>query len=177
LRVALTGTPGVGKSTVAREASRDGWRVVDVKAWAAECGCVTGRDADGTLHIDTDALARHVPKDDGSRALYEGHLSHHLPVEQAWVLRLDPDALGRRLRSRGYRPAKVRENLEAEALDLILQEALDRVGRTGRVIQRDATSRTPAELYRSLAAASGAAPSAGDVEPVDWTSRLPIGGA
>ena len=170
MRVALTGTPGVGKTTLSAVAARHGWRIVDVKAWAAKEGCVVGRDeADEADVIDTKRLSRKVAPDDGSKILYEGHLSHELPLDAAWVIRLDPEELARRLASRGYPTAKVRENFEAEAIDIILQEAL---ARFPRLVQRDGTRRSPEALYKAFADVGLESLKAPDLEPVDWTDRL-----
>jgi len=170
VRVALTGTPGVGKTTLAALAAADGWTVVDVKAWAKQEGCVVDYDeADEAAVIDIKRLAKRMPK--AGRRLFEGHLSHLLPVDVAWVVRCDPDVLRGRLKARGYSPAKVAENLEAEALDIILQEALDGVG---RVIQRDGTRRSPQALYKAFAEAGLGSAKADDLEAVDWSDRLPI---
>jgi adenylate kinase len=171
VRIALTGTPGVGKTTLAAVAARHGWRVVDVKAWAGSEGCVAGWDAEDQAEvIDVARLSRRVPADDGSQVLYEGHLSHLLPLDGAWVVRLDPEALRDRLERRGYPPAKVRENVEAEAVDLILQEALDRHPR--RLVQRDGTHRTPEALYDAFAAAGVEGLERPDIEAVQWLERL-----
>lgn len=170
MRVALTGTPGVGKTTLAGLAARDGWSVVDVKAWAKAEGCVVGFDeADQAAVIDVRKLSRRMPE--GERLLFEGHLSHLLPVDLAWVVRCDPDVLRPRLAARGYPPGKVRENLEAEALDLILQESLDGVP---RVVQRDGTRRSPEALYKAFAEAGLGSAKDDDLEAVDWSDRLPI---
>ena len=169
-RVALTGTPGVGKTTLAALAAKDGWTVVDVKAWAKEEGCVVGYDElDQAAVIDIERLSELVPT--RGRVVFEGHLSHLLPVDLAWVVRCDPEALRPRLEARGYGPAKVVENLEAEALDLILQEALESLP---RVVQRDGTRRSPEALYKAFADAGLGAPKADDLEAVDWSDRLPI---
>lgn len=172
VRVALTGTPGVGKTSLAKVAAAHGWKVVDVKAWARAAGCVAGHDTeDDADAIDMDRLAALVPRDDGGKVLYEGHLSHFLGLDEAWVVRCDPRVLRGRLEARGYKPAKVRENLEAEALDLILQEALDV---TSRVIQRDGTRRSPEALFAAFAESGRAALKGNDLEPVDWSDQLPI---
>lgn len=168
--VALTGTPGVGKTSVAAVAAANGWTVVDVKAWARKERCVVAYDEEDQAEvIDVDRLAKRMPK--GERMLFEGHLSHLLPVDQAWVIRCDPDVLRPRLEARGYSPAKVRENLEAEALDLLLSEAIDHCP---RVLQRDGTRRTPAALFQAFAEAAPGGAKEDDLEAVDWSDRLPI---
>ena len=170
MRVALTGTPGVGKTTVAAVAAQNGWTVVDVKAWARKEGCVVAYDeADQADVIDTDRLAQRMPK--GDQLLFEGHLSHLLPVDQVWLIRCDPAVLRPRLEARGYGPAKVVENLEAEALDILLSEALDH---HERVLQRDGTRRTPQALFQAFAEASPGGAKETDLEAVDWSDRLPI---
>lgn len=170
--MALTGTPGVGKTSLAAVARRQGWRVVDVKAWAKETGCVAGHDVeDDADAIDVEALAGLVPPDDGTRVLYEGHLSHFLDLDACWVLRCDPRVLRDRLLARGYRLPKVVENMEAEALDIILQEALDI---TPRTLQRDGTRRTPEQLYAAFAEAHLGGLKGAALEPVDWSSQLPF---
>jgi adenylate kinase len=170
VRVALTGTPGVGKTTLAAVAARHGWTVVDVKAWAREQGCVVAYDEEDQAEvIDVKKLGRRMPK--GDRVLLEGHLSHLLPVDVAWVVRCDPHVLRPRLVARGYKTAKVVENLEAEALDIVLSEALDHAP---RVLQRDGTRRTPEQLYKAFAEATPGSAKDDDLEPVDWSERLPI---
>lgn len=170
--MALTGTPGVGKSSVARVAAAVGWRVVDVKTWAAEVGAVAGHDEqDEADAIDVGLLGARVPRDDGSCVLYDGHLSHLLPLDLVWVLRCDPRVLADRLRARGYSAGKVAENLEAEALDVILQEALDA---GPRVIQRDGTRRSPEASLKAFADAGLDSDKGHDLEPVDWSEQLPL---
>ncbi len=149
--------------------ARQGSRVIDLKAWAKETGAIVGHDdQDDADIIDLDELASRMaalPED----CFIEGHLAHLLPVDVAWVIRVDPHVLGPRLRTRGYADAKVVENLESEALDIILLEALDNVP---LVVQRDATTRSPGELLESFAAAT--ATLGHDIEDVDWTDRLPF---
>ena len=171
VRVALTGTPCVGKTTLAAVARRHGWTVVDVKRWAHEQGCVVAYDVDDQADVvDVKALAK-KPLPEGDKVLLEGHLSHLLPVDVAWVIRCDPEVLRPRLMARDYSKFKVVENLEAEALDIILAEAIDH---TPRVVQRDGTRRRPEALYKAFADAGFAGPKADDLEPVDWSDRLPV---
>lgn len=165
MRTAITGTPGAGKTTLAALLEAQGERVLQLATWARRHGAVNGRDeADDADVIDMDILERApLPPD----CFVDGHLAHLLPVDEVWLLRCDPAVLRPRLEARGYSPSKVQENWEAEAMDLLLQEALA----TGaRVVQRDATRRSAEELlaeFRRVAAARGH-----DLEPVDWSQRL-----
>jgi adenylate kinase len=69
-----------------------------------------------------------------------GHYSHLLSVNLAIVLRCHPKVLAERLRARGWAEGKVRENVEAEAIDAITQEA---VARLPFAYEIDTTNSTP----------------------------------
>ena len=135
MRIALTGTPGTGKSAVARALSRRGFAVISVSRAAARLGAVKGRDARrGSLEVDVAALDRALMKESklqrvGGHLILEGHLAHFLTVERAVVLRCPPSLLARRLRRRGWPDRKVRENACAEAVGVIVSEAAQRLGR------------------------------------------------
>lgn len=117
----ITGTPGTGKSTVSRLLEGRGHTVIHVRDTVSPYAL--GRDeARDTLIVDGERWAASFPRVEG---FVEGHLAHLLPCDAVVVLRCAPRVLGRRLRERGYPPAKIRENLEAEALDVILIEALE----------------------------------------------------
>jgi adenylate kinase len=133
VRLALTGTPGTGKSAVGRALARKGVHVVSVSDAARRLGAVTGIDARRrSAEVDVRrlgrALARELASSEGDVVL-EGHLSHHLPVDSAFVLRCPPAVLARRLRRRRWPEAKVRENVCAEALGVIVTEAVESLGR------------------------------------------------
>lgn len=155
--IAITGTPGCGKTTLASLLPD----AIDLKAHAAQVDAVVDYDhADEAAVIDMDAIRI-------EEGIVEGHLSQFLEPDECWVLRCDPRVLEARLEARGYSPEKVRENVEAECLDIILQEALDHAK---VVIQRDATHRSPEELLSSFLSSSGRTEH--DLEPVDWTPYL-----
>jgi len=92
-----------------------------------------------------DALAERVADLAGSASevvILEGHFSH-LIAGRAVVLRLHPRELRQRLEARGYSEKKVRENVEAEVLDVILVEAVERCGSVSEI---DTTSKSPEEV-------------------------------
>lgn len=119
--IALTGTPGTGKSTVADELITRGHRVVRVADTIAPY--ILEEDTERDAHVvDTDRWASEVSLHEG---VVEGHLSHFLPADKIIILRCRPDILKSRLMARGYHEEKVTENVEAEMLDVLLIEALE----------------------------------------------------
>ncbi|WP_435069613.1 adenylate kinase family protein [Haloplanus sp. C73] len=159
-RVAVTGTPGTGKTSATT--LLDG-PVVHVNELIRDAGLWSERDADrDSLVADLDAVREALGDWSG---VAESHLAHHLDADKVVVLRCRPDVLEERLRDRGADEAKATENAESEALDVILSEAVDRHG-VENVYEIDTTDRTPAEVATAIEAviAGDRDPSAGDVE-------------
>lgn len=148
--VALTGTPGTGKTTVAALLP---YRVIDLNSLVREEGLASGTDTDrGCIEADMDALADRIanlvaaPADAQEIVVLEGHYSHML-ADRAIVLRLNPHELRIRLEARGYAEKKVRENVEAEVLDVILVEAVEHCRSVSEI---DTTSKSPEEVARQV---------------------------
>lgn len=96
-----------------------------------------------------------------------GHLAHLLPIPDVVVLRCHPAELARRLaRARRGSPADRRENVLAEATDVVLEES---VGRGRRVWEIDTTARPVRAVARAVARRlRGRGPSS--YGAVDWLS-------
>ena len=144
MQIALTGTPGTGKTTVAALLP---YRVIDINSLVKE-GMNLGLDPErGCLEADMDALAGHLASLEGDETqILEGHFSHHF-ADWSIVLRLSPSALRPRLEARGYSQAKIRENLEAEALDVITVEAVEMCRRVDEI---DTTGRSAEDVARMI---------------------------
>lgn len=124
--VAITGTPGTGKTSACDVLEGRGYVVVDLDEIARREGCIVGRDdLRGSEEVDVDRLRERL-RIPSKLSFLKGHYSHLLDVNVAIVLRCSPGVLRRRLEARGWPAAKVRENVEAEAIDLITQEAVER---------------------------------------------------
>jgi adenylate kinase len=148
LPVALTGTPGTGKSTVARLLARR-YRSAEVGALALRCGA-GHREGRGAVLVDLRRLRSALRRSDRPAPdLLVGHLAHLLPVRAAIVLRCHPGELAARLQ-RGHRGsvADRRANFVCEATDIVLSEALE-AGLP--VYEVDTTGRTPRGVAREVA--------------------------
>ncbi|WP_049937002.1 adenylate kinase family protein [Haloplanus natans] len=164
LRVAVTGTPGTGKTTATTLLDAE---VIHLNDLIREAGLWSERDDDrDSLVADLDAVREAIGDWSG---VAESHLAHHFDADRVVVLRCRPDALADRLRERGADEAKATENAESEALDVILSEAVDRHG-LDNVYEIDTTDRTPADVAADIEAVvdGDRAPSAGDVEFTDY---------
>ncbi len=117
---ALTGVPGSGKSSVADELESRGYDVVRFEDLLA--GAVSGYDEEADSRIVDVEKIKLKSKPD----IVVGHLAHELGVDAIIVLRADPSIIEKRLRARGYSEKKVKENAEAEAIDVITIESLER---------------------------------------------------
>ena len=155
--VALTGTPGTGKTTASGlVADRVGVEVIHLNDAIREAGLFSERDVErDSLVADLDAveswLDEHRTASEADH-LVESHLAHLLDVDRVIVLRCHPESLKPRLRERGESEASVAENAESEALDTILAAAVDRHGK-GSVWEIDTTDRTPEAVADDVAAA------------------------
>jgi adenylate kinase len=149
VRVAITGTPGTGKTSVSRELSGQlGLPVVDVNRLLTKEYLLGRDDERDTLVVDAEKAAEEVrlPAD----AILDGHLSHVFPADIVVVLRCRPKQLYQRLVAKGWPARKVEENVEAEALNIISEEAREH---GSRVFDIDTTSLTPAQSARQVIAA------------------------
>ncbi|WP_456327705.1 adenylate kinase family protein [Archaeoglobus sp.] len=144
--IALTGTPGVGKSTVAEILRKRGYRVLHLNELAERFNCVIDEEDDCKV-VDVDKLAKEVRKVVRGLTIVEGHLSHLLNPDLAIVLRCNPLLLKERLERRGWKEEKILENVEAELIDVILVEALDNVE---EVYEIDTTNLTPEEVANAV---------------------------
>lgn len=145
----LTGTPGTGKTTVANAVDLPTLHLSDL---LDESRFRAGYDEERETAIaDIDAIAAYL-HDQPDELLVESHLAHLLPVDRVIVLRCHPDELDARLTDRNTEPpGGVAENVEAERLDIILGEAIERHG-IDAVHEVDTTDRPPARVVDTVEA-------------------------
>ena len=140
VKIAISGTPGTGKTSLAKAL---GFEVRYLNELAKEHGLYSGYDLKrDTVGVDLEKLKRVVQDikiEEEDILIVEGHMAHLMPVDRIIVLRTDPQILEGRLEKRGYSREKIEENLEAEALDVILVEAVE----TGKGVSEIDTTHLP----------------------------------
>jgi len=167
MRVAVTGTPGTGKTT-ATELAETPLSVIHLNDAIREHGLTAGHDDErDSVIADIDAVVAWL--DGREDVLVESHLAHHLPVDRVIVLRCHPEELERRLEARAEPQSTVAENAESEALAVILSEAVERHGEEW-VYGIDTTGREPAAVAADIEAvvAGEREPAAGTVSFLEY---------
>jgi adenylate kinase len=124
VNILLTGTPGTGKSVVAKIFSKlSGFNFVSIND-------VVGEDYlymdGGSKVVDPKVLTKKIKGMINGDTVIEGHLAHLLNIRGiVVVLRTNPRELKERLEAKGFSNEKLDENLEAEALDICLLESIE----------------------------------------------------
>lgn len=168
MSLVVTGSPGVGKHTVAEALGREaGLDVIDANGVAARAGLVgEGGEVDASrLGAELEGLA-------GEGTLVVGHLVPYAmradAVAAAVVIRRSPYELEGVYARRGYARGKALDNLGAEILGVIAGDAAGAFG-DAAVRQVDSTGREPAGVA-ALARRALEGTYAGD--EVDWLAEI-----
>jgi len=156
--ILVTGTPAVGKTTVAiKLADQLKAQYVNLTEFAKKEHLVSEMDeARDTSIIDEKKMRRKLrslickAKTD---VVIDGHyaaaVSPKSLVTNVFVLRRNPVQLREFMRKRGYSDSKQKENLEAEILDVCLVEALNRQEKS-RVCELDFSEKTTVEIIKEI---------------------------
>ncbi len=112
MRVALTGTPGTGKSAVATVLEKHGYTIVRLHKLARENICIDGVDKKRHSQlIDIDKLNNCIKKNFAldSLVFFEGHVGHLLTtMEKVVILRCHPNELKKRLKKKKDLKSRIR---------------------------------------------------------------------
>ena len=147
--VALTGTPGTGKTSVAEVLKSKDFEVIDLNREACDNNFLEGTDIKRNSYIvDIEKLNKFVFDKYGGKefVIIEGHLSHLLKsVEKIIILRCNPEILEKNLLKKGWKKEKIKENLEAEILDVILCETFE-IHKENNIFEIDVSDKSVEEI-------------------------------
>lgn len=138
--IIVTGTPGAGKTTFAKQlAEKLNYGYIDLNEFAVRENCILERDEErDALVVDEEKLVQKIVDgfEKDTPVVIDGHFSHEVPpktVEKCYVVKAQLPELRKRLEARGYTQQKVQENLECEIFDVCHQEAKEK-GHTVEII-------------------------------------------
>ncbi len=148
----ITGSPGVGKHTIANEVLlKDGYELLDINQIAKERNFIEHNQ--GLEEVDVDKFKKYFDGIVTEKSLVVGHLAPYVlndkNVKSAIVLRKNPYKLLDIYEKRGYSEEKRRENLGSEILGIITNDAITNFGQD-KTFQIDASESTPKEIASQI---------------------------
>ncbi len=134
----ITGTPGTGKTTLAKALSKkSNYEYINVNKIINKYNISEGYDKKRkTKIVDIKKLNKYLimeinnaKSNKSNGIIIDSHLSHHMPkryVDLCIVTKCNLKILEKRLKKKKYSKEKIRENLDAEIFDICLQEAKEK---------------------------------------------------
>ena len=181
--LAISGTPGTGKTSVAEilvknlnagiRKTSERYRLVKLNDLAKKAGAQVGYDTKrhstivGITKLKA-ALKKLTEKH--TNIVMEGHFAHLLPADLVVILRCEPRELEKRLKGKYDWPTKITENAEAELMSIITEEAM-MMHKIGTVFEVDTTRRDAAEtaaIVQRILEGDGQARAENAVGGIDW---------
>ena len=178
--ILITGTPCVGKTTVARQLAKQlGAIYVNLTDLAIRDNLIVGEDKDRHTIIVDEAkmrvkLSEMVEAANMADVIVDGHYAAAVMakdrVDYVFVFRRNPIQLRKFMRRCGFRDQKLWENLASEILDVCLVEAL-REQEAAKVCELDVTGKSSEQVLQDVLAVLENRRECG-VGGIDWIGAL-----
>jgi len=156
--ILITGVPGVGKTTVSETLAHElSGAHIELSRLAFQENLVAEKDVErDTTVIDQEAMRRRLTTliaESDRPLIIDGHYATDLvdkkTTDHVFILRKSPWTLKVVLESRGYGREKVRENVEAELLGVVLEDAL-RTQEHRKICEVDTTEMETMDVVREI---------------------------
>lgn len=157
--VAISGTGGTGKTSAAKATvkifnakakGKEKYKLVALNTLAARMKAYKGYDkARKSNIVDVKKLKTEVDKlaKKYKNIVIEGLFAHEFKADLVIILRCDPKILERRLKKKYSWPTKITENVEAEMMGMVTEEALP-LHKPGTIFEIDTTKKTATQTAR-----------------------------
>lgn len=152
----ITGTPGTGKSTIAKLLGKKlKATVLNEKSFCQKEKCATFDSKTKEWEIDLKkyktAFTRYAKQHSNKTIILEGHVACevNLPVSKIIVLTCDPVELGYRLAKRKYSELKIQENMYCEATNYCAEQ-VQKHYRGKKVLKVDTSTHSPTQTTQKI---------------------------
>lgn len=128
MRLVITGTPGCGKTTLAKKLGEKlGFRVINEKDFALKNHIGAFND-ENELEIPIKKFEKKANAflAKSKKVIFEGHVlcEMKLKADKVLLLKINPEELEGRLEQRGYAPQKIMDNVFCEGIDYCKKHVL-----------------------------------------------------
>ncbi|MEM4528775.1 MAG: adenylate kinase family protein [Desulfurococcaceae archaeon] len=179
--IVVAGTPGTGKSSVARSLrEKCGLISIDLSSFAVENNLVIGLDEKRQSYIVDEAklvnkLHEYIEGINGDVVIHT-HYPEILPpwmVHKVFVLRTHPLKLDERLKARGWDRRKICENVMAEILGIVAYNVIETFD-VDNMYEIETTNTTPEEVADLICGVINGRSSLVPGIKIDWLTDLPF---
>lgn len=129
----ITGTPGVGKHTIAKNLShRWNYKIIDINKIILQSKIYEENNLEHTLDVDVSLLAKLLQKKSFDKSIIVGHLAPYVldpnKIDKMIIIRRNPYELISIYQRRKYISKKIFDNLGAEILGVITYDSITKFG-------------------------------------------------
>ena len=129
----ITGTPGVGKHTIAKNLSHVlNYKIIDINKIILQSKIYEENNLEHTLDVDVSLLAELLKKESLEKSIIIGHLAPYVldpnKIGRIIIIRRNPYELISIYQHRKYVSKKIFDNLGAEVLGIITYDSITKFG-------------------------------------------------
>ena len=152
MSIVITGNPGVGKHTIAKNVAKEiGYKILDINKIAFDAGLYEKKDQ--TFDVDIEQLKKILKTKITKKSLLVGHLAPYVltksQIKKAIILRKNPYKLILIYKKRRYSRKKMAENLGSEILGIISHDTIKKLG-TSKTHQIDTTTKSISKITKQI---------------------------
>ncbi|MCY3854268.1 MAG: AAA family ATPase [Thaumarchaeota archaeon] len=171
MSIAITGTPGVGKHTLAKKLSiKLNYEIIDINKIALKYNIYKVNIHGSTFDVDTSLLKKKFTKKSFHNSIIVGHLAPHVishnQINKIIVIRRNPYELITTYKKRNYNLKKTLNNIGAEILGTITYDVMIKF-EMGKICQFVMTNKIDHTVNKCIKCINNVG-----FENVDWLSLI-----